>query len=256
MKAYVFDLDGTLYRGETAIPGASAVLSELRRRGSKVLFLTNNSGQTSAAFVAKLERLGFEAHVDEVYGTGKGAAIFLEDQQIRSAFVVGEKGLADSLMERGIVVTNLDSNGVPGADGEPADAVVSGICRHFSYGYLASAMRLIRGGAAFIATNRDSTYPMEGGIVVPGSGSIVAAIETCAEVTPFTIGKPNPFLLQLAMREWNLVPESTLVVGDRLDTDIACGINAGCHTHLVLTGVSIDPPAEQRFSEDLSALLV
>lgn len=256
MRAYVFDLDGTLYRGDTPIPGASVVLAELRRRGKHVLFLTNNSGLTSTAFAHKLNRLGFEADPGEVYGTGKGAAMHLLEMGLRSAFVVGERGLAECLAERGIHVTNLDDQGVPGPQGEAGEAVISGICRHFSYSFMASAMAYIRGGAAFIATNRDSTYPMEGGVVVPGSGSIVAAIATCSEREPFTIGKPNPFLLQLAMQEWNVRPEETLVVGDRMDTDIACGINAGCATHLVLTGVETEAPAGQEFSADLSALLL
>ena len=244
-KAYLFDLDGTLYRGQEAVPGAVEKISELKSNGSHILYLTNNSGLTAAACSAKLRSLGFPAEEREVYGTGRAAAIHVWDSGHRSAFLVGEKGLADSFLAAGIDVVNLDEQGIPCATMASADVVVSGICRHFSFQILDCALQAILGGADFVATNRDSTYPLEGGRIMPGSGSLVAALETCAGKTPYTVGKPNPYMLHLAMREWNLQPEECLVVGDRMDTDIECGMNAGCPTLLVLSGVTAEAPSGQ-----------
>lgn len=255
IRAYAFDLDGTLYRGESPIESAVPVVAELRRRGATILFLTNNSGQSGEAFAAKLRRLGYEARADEVYGTARGAAVYLQSEGLRRVFVVGEKGLARALAEEGLTPTNLDPDGLPEPSDVPSDVVLCGICRHFSYALMASAMSQITQGARFVATNRDSTYPMEGGRVVPGAGSVVIGIATCSGVEPFTIGKPNPYLLELAMRERGLKPDEVMVVGDRMDTDIDCGIRAGCRTHLVLTGVEKSAPAGQPWSDDLTALL-
>jgi HAD superfamily hydrolase (TIGR01450 family) len=120
---------------------------------------------------------------------------------------------------------------------------------------MSTAMQRIRGGQRFVATNSDSTYPMEGGRLIPGAGSIVAAIRTCSEQEPFVVGKPNPYMVTMALEGAGVRPSEALVVGDRLDTDIASGIAAGCPTHLVLTGVAHSAPEGQSFSPDLKGLL-
>ncbi len=244
-RAYIFDLDGTLYRGQEPIPGAVDAVARLKAAGAIVLYLTNNSGLTNDACATKLAHMGFSAQPREVYGTGRGAAIHCRDSGHKTAFIVGERGLAQSFAREGITVVNLDEDGVPAAIPANADVVVCGICRHFSFQFLDTALQGIRGGADFVATNRDATYPLEGDRIMPGSGSLVAALATCAEREPITVGKPNPYLLELAMREWALKPADCLVIGDRMDTDIECGVRAGCATLLVLTGVVAVGPAGQ-----------
>lgn len=244
-RAYILDLDGTLFRGEEALPGAVETVAKLRKRGSIIRYLTNNSSQTRAAYVQKLTRLGFEAKPEEVYSSAIGTAAYLTAEGLQSAFVVGEAGLMETLHAAGIEV----------AGEEAADAVVVGITRSFNYGMMAEAMGRIRRGARFVATNPDPTYPLEGGRLIPGAGSIVAAIQACAEVEPFVVGKPNPFLIELILRDAGLSPAEALVVGDRIDTDLRSGERAGCDTHLVLTGVTSEPPPGQCFSEDLRGLL-
>jgi len=230
----IFDLDGTLFRGEEPIPGAAEAVARTRSRGSEVRFLTNNSSQTRDTYVAKLKRLGFEAHISEVYSSAIGTASYLRDEGLATAFVVGEPGLVHTLEEAGIRAV-LDR----------PDAVVVGICRSFTYDLMNSAMQWIRFGSRFVATNPDPTYPMEGGRFIPGAGSIVAAVQTCSEVEPFVVGKPNPFLIDLILREAKVSPEKALVVGDRMDTDIEAGRRAGCPTMLVLTGATSTAPDGQ-----------
>jgi HAD superfamily hydrolase (TIGR01450 family) len=159
-------------------------------------------------------------------------------------FVVGEEGLVQTLLQAG----------VPVGDDAP-DAVVVGISRGFNYDLLERAATFIRQGSVFIATNLDATYPLEKGRLQPGSGAIVAAIEVASGKKPDVLGKPFPDLAFLAIDSAGAAPEETLVVGDRIDTDIACGIAAGCDTFLVTTGVETQIPAGQAGGTDLRSLL-
>lgn len=231
---YIFDLDGTLFRGDEPIPGAAEALVRLRVGGAQIRFLTNNSSQTRDAYVAKLNRLGFEAYPHEVYSSAIGTAAYLLQEDLSSAFVVGEPGLKETLSSAGLKVT----------DDQPA-AVIVGICKSFSYDLMSQAMQHIRGGAKFVATNTDPTYPMEGGRFIPGSGSLVAAVKTCAEVEPFLVGKPNPFLVDLILQDAQIRASEALVIGDRMDTDIESGMRAGCSTLLVMTGAAQVAPEGQ-----------
>jgi 4-nitrophenyl phosphatase len=255
-RLYVFDLDGTLYRGEEAIPHAAEAVAALRARGAQVRFVTNNSGRTRAEFSTKLTRMGFAASPEEVVSSATGTADYCRQRGIRSAFVVGEPGLVSTLRSVGVVVPNALANGltVPQAALVEVDAVIAGICRHFDYPLMDSAMQHLRRGATFVATNRDATFPMEGGRLQPGAGSIIAALETCGGVAPFVVGKPNPFLIETIVQEAGIAPEETLVVGDRMDTDIESGRRAGCDTYLVLTGVETHLPEGQAGGEDLRGL--
>lgn len=232
---YVFDLDGTLYRGNEPVAGAAETLSRLRAEGSAIRFLTNNSSQTPEAQAAKLLSMCFEAQVEEITTSGMGAADYLVRQNSPHAFVVGEPGLAEVLTRSGIEVV----------DDDPADAVVVGICRSFTYDLLNEAMQRILAGARFIATNPDSSYPLEGGRLIPGAGSIVAAVQTACGKEPVMIGKPNPYLIEMILSETGIAPTDALVVGDRFETDIESGRRAGCDTLLVLTGVSASAPDGQ-----------
>ncbi len=252
--AYIFDLDGTLYRGEAAIPGAVDTLAELRRRGAVIRFVTNNSSQTRAFYSEKLGRLGFEAEKGEIHSSATGTAVYLREQGLDSAFVVGMPGLVRTLGEGGAEVVNVGGDDHVTPEGRTARAVVVGICQELSYDLLNGAMQQIAGGARFIATNPDPTFPLEGSRIVPGAGSMVAAVQACSGTIPFVVGKPNPYLIELALAEAGIDPKDALAVGDRLDTDIESGRRAGCDTHLVLTGVEISAPPGQSFSPDLRAL--
>ena len=247
-RLYLFDLDGTLFRGQTVIPGAPATLDRLRDDGAMVRFLTNNAGSSRPELTRKLQALGFTARAEEVYGTADAAGIYARQHDWQSAFVVGEVAMANALSRSGVRVVNADRTGVPqavnGGEGE-ADGVIVGICRRFTYAWLDAALQALLKGAQFVATNRDATYPLEGGQFQPGAGSLVAAIETAAGRAPYVIGKPSADLVLLALADAGIDAQDAVIVGDRLDTDIAAGLAAGCATYLVLSGATTDLPAGQ-----------
>lgn len=242
---YIFDLDGTLFRGEEPTPNAVDTLVEIRRRGAQVRFLTNNSGRSVEWLQEKLRRLGFRASASEIMTSGVGAASYLLGKGLNSAFVVGEPAL----------VKALEAGGVPVFKEGPVQAVVVGICRSFTYDWMNQALQCLLGGARLIATNPDVTYPLEGGRLEPGAGAILAGIQTCSGVEPEIVGKPNPYLVELILAETKVAPEDALVVGDRPETDLLAGTRAGCPTHLVLCGVTQTAPLGCSSSADLSGLL-
>lgn len=242
---YIFDLDGTLYRGDQALPAAAETLSLLRREGSAIRFLTNNSSQTPKAQADKLNRMGIEAKPEEVLTSGVGAGDYLVREGLSRAFVVGEPGLIEVLAGKGIHSA---------AEEEESDAVLVGICRSFTYDLLNGAMQRILAGSRFVATNTDASYPLEGGRLIPGAGAVVASVRTCTGIEPVVVGKPNPFLVQLVLEETGVSAADALVVGDRYETDIVAGLEAGCDTLLVLTGVTAEAPPGQPFAESLAKL--
>jgi len=243
---YIFDLDGTLYRGSQAIPGAAEALSELRRRGSAIRFLTNNSSQTPEFQASKLLGMGIEAAPSEVLTSGVGTAVYARDEGLLRAFVVGEPGLIDILGRHGVASVGSD---------EPADAVIVGICRTLTYEWINQALQQILRGARFVATNPDVTYPMEGDRIVPGAGAVVAAVQTCSGVEPVVIGKPKRMLVDMTLRFAGASSRDALVVGDRYETDIVSGAAAGCDTLLVMTGVTKQAPPTQASAQSLLELL-
>jgi len=230
---YIFDLDGTVYRGDEPIPQAVETVRTLKGEGSGVRYLTNNSSQTREFFLAKLRHMGFPAEIEEIESSAHGSGKYLLSQGLNSIFAVGEPGLVETLRSEGLTVVNADEHGVISPDGADSDAVLVGICRQFTYDLMRAAMQRIRAGQAFVATNRDPTYPVENGGLIPGAGSVVAGIRTCSEVEPFVVGKPNPFLINLVLEGAGCKPADALVVGDRIDTDMLSGERAGCPTHLV-----------------------
>lgn len=243
-RGYIFDLDGTLFRGDEPIPGAVEKVRELHEKGAIVRYVTNNSTQTRDYFASKLTRMGFQCQPSDVVSSGVGTGHYLRDKGVASAFVVGEPGLVQTLGEYGVEMRET---------GE-VEAVVVGLCRFFTYDLMREAMARIRAGAQFVATNPDATYPVEGGGLIPGAGSIVAAVQTASGVVPKVIGKPDPFLTQTALADAGLQAHEALVVGDRMDTDIESGRRAGCDTFLVLTGVEREIPAGQAGAADLRDL--
>lgn len=239
---YLFDLDGTLWRGEEEIAGAAETVHLLQQRGAKIGYVTNNSTKSSDDFVRKLAGLGFPTDGAVIKSTASGAAAQLAQLNRMSAYVIGEAGLIDAI---GAVAELTDKD---------AEAVVVGLCFSFNYRMMETAMGLIRAGATFIATNRDATYPMSEGTMIPGSGSIVAAVEACGGQSPLVIGKPEPTMILQALAEYGLTADQVLVVGDRMDTDIEAGQRAGCPVHLVLSGVETVAPEGIPSSPDITAL--
>lgn len=229
---FVFDLDGVVYRGKQPLPHAIEVLNLLQDSGRRVFFLTNNSGATRQQYAEKLQSMGVEAQPEQFITSAWATALYLQRALDRGArlFVVGEPGLKQELCAAGFEVVESVEPEIPAA-------VVVGIDRAFSYERLAQAQYAILNGARFIATNADATYPAEDRLL-PGAGAIVAAIATATGHKPRIIGKPNPQILQPYIERGQIRPEQTLLVGDRLDTDIALANLFHIPCALVLTGVS------------------
>ena len=237
-QVYVFDLDGVLYLGRTAIPYAADAVRRLLHAGKRVYFLTNNSAQTRADYQTKLAEVnGLEVPENSIFTSAYASALYLKQRGAagRSAFVIGEPGLAAELAASGglVPVTEPDA-----ADPGDIDYVVVGIDRKFTYDKLRFAhAAIVRGHAQFVATNRDSTLPTETGDV-PGGGSLVAALATATGREPVTIGKPQTHAYEAILADAAVTAADSVMVGDRLDTDIAVGRSAGAGTVLVLTGVT------------------
>jgi HAD superfamily hydrolase (TIGR01457 family) len=229
IKLLIFDLDGVIYRGNTLLPGAKETIQELRNRGKYIAFLTNNSTQTRYQYKKKLSRLGIKTNISEIFTSAWGTARFLKNKGARKAFVIGEEGLKKELRWAGIEVTFLPQNDV--------DFVVVGLDRRFNYKKLCNAFEAVKKGAKFIATNMDYTFPLEDKIV-PGGGAIVASLRWALNMEPVIIGKPSLFLLELIINHYGVNKEQSVIVGDRLDTDIEMGKRAGMKTVLVLTGIT------------------
>ena len=237
MTTYVFDLDGVMYLGETALPHAADAVRRLSGAGRQVYFLTNNSGRTRRDYQEKLARVnGLDVAEAQIYTSAYATALYLKARGAagRTVFVIGEAGLARELAKSGGLVPVTVADSMPHTD---IDYVVVGIDKQFTYDKLRFAHAAItRGHAQFIATNRDSTFPMEDG-EIPGGGSLVAALATAAGREPMTVGKPEPHAYE-AILQAAAPGGRSVMVGDRLDTDIAVGNRAGAHTVLVLTGVT------------------
>jgi 4-nitrophenyl phosphatase len=240
ITTFIFDLDGVLWRGNTAIEGAIAAVKKLREAGKRCLFCTNNSSSTPAHYVDKLNDMGLHVKESDVLTSSWVTAHYLSGHFTGPflAYVVGEEGIYSSLQKIGArIVPDSDLDSI-----QSVDCVVVGIDREFNYKKLHHAQRLIQNGALFIATNRDGTYPVEDG-VKPGAGSIVAAVEAASGITPVTVGKPRSVMVDLALQKLNLKPDEVAFVGDRLDTDIACARRAGITAICVLTGVTSEEKA-------------
>ena len=253
-KAYLFDLDGTIYRGNEPTPHAAETLIELRKRGACIRFLTNNSGADPQRIAEKLRGMKIEAEPSEVVTSGMAAARYIGSKNLKRLFVIGEPGLVRMLRSNELIVANAGDDQVarPEENG-PYDAVVCGICRSFTYDHLNAALQAIRNGADFVATNTDATYPVENGREEPGAGALVAALQTCSGVEPYVCGKPKPDMVLMALESCGVGREEALVIGDRTDTDIAAANAAGVKSVLVLTGVS---KSDLNAIPDLSHLLL
>lgn len=234
IRALVLDMDGVLWREREPIGDLPAIFTEFDRAGLKVLLATNNGTRTPDQYLEKFASLGVSLDRDQIITSSLAAAHLLQQRfpQLGNVYVIGEAGIIEAMQEAGF---DINSAG--------ARAVVAGMDRLISYEKLKTACLLIRAGAAFYGTNPDRTFPTPEGLT-PGAGSILAALEACTDVTPIIAGKPNSTLFEFAMQRLGVTPDETLVVGDRLDTDILGGVNAGCKTALVLTGISTHMEAQ------------
>src|SRR5688572_13887814 len=227
MKSYVLDMDGVLYRGNQLIPGAREFIERLQAGGHPFLFLTNNSQRTPLDFQRKLERMGVDVSEEHYFTSALATAAFLQSQKPGgTAFVIGEAGLTHALYQVGYSLTDVDP-----------DYVVLGDTPSYDYAKIVHAVKLILGGAHFIATNPDVTGPQEEGIH-PACGALAAPIERATGQQAYYVGKPNPLMMREALRRLDAHSEDAVMIGDRMDTDILSGLGAGMHTVLVLTGVT------------------
>lgn len=227
LKSYLIDMDGVLISGTKMIPGAGEFIERLRARGAKFLLLTNNSRHTPRDLAFNLQITGLNINAENIFNSAIATARFLNAQKPNgTAFVIGESGLTSALHEVGYIITEHDP-----------DYVVLGETLNYNFDQISRATRLIMGGARFIATNPDANGPTESGIV-PACGAMAALIEKAAGTKAFFVGKPNPLMMRTALNYLGVHSEDTLMIGDRMDTDIVAGVQAGIDTILVLSGVT------------------
>jgi len=234
IHSWLMDMDGVLVHEEELIPGANRFISRLRELDMPFLVLTNNSIYTRRDLAARLRASGLDVPEAAIWTSALATARFLEDQRPGgSAFVIGEAGLTTSLHTAGYTLTERNP-----------DYVVLGETRTYSFERITRAIRLIDGGARFIATNPDPTGPTMDG-PLPATGSVAALISKATGVEPYFIGKPNPLMMRSALNAIDAHSETTAMIGDRMDTDVVSGLEAGLETVLVLSGVTTLAEAER-----------
>jgi NagD protein len=226
-KAFLLDMDGVLVRGRTPIPGAQDFLTRLEQTKTPFLVLTNNPIYTPRDLAHRLTQVGLRVPEDRLFTSAMATAQFLAQQRPGgTAYVIGETGLTSALHQVGYVQTS-----------HSPDYVVLGDTTFYSFDQITQAVRLVAAGARFIATNPDANGPAEGGIV-PACGALASVIERATGVRPYFVGKPNPLMMRRALNTLGTHSENTVMVGDRMDTDVIAGMEAGMETVLVLTGVT------------------
>jgi NagD protein len=225
IRSWLIDMDGVLVHEETAIPGAAAFLARLDELGRRYMVMTNNSIYTPRDLAARLRASGLDVPEGCIWTSALATARFLKRQRPGgSAFVIGEAGLTTALHDAGYTLTERDP-----------DYVVLGETRTYSFERVTRAIRLVAGGARFIATNPDASGPTHDG-PVPATGAVAALVSTATGVQPYFVGKPNPLMVRSALNALDAHSEDAGVIGDRMDTDVKSGLEAGMYTVLVLTG--------------------
>jgi NagD protein len=225
VETWLTDMDGVLVHEEVPIPGATEFIEALKSSGRRFLVLTNNSIFTPRDLRARLLGSGIDVPEEAIWTSALATAQFLADQRPGgTAYVVGEAGVTTALHDVGYVMTDRDP-----------DYVVLGETRTYSFEAITKAIRLIAAGARFIATNPDASGPSQQGML-PATGSVAALISTATGRTPYFVGKPNPLMMRSALNRIEAHSETTAMVGDRMDTDVVSGLEAGLRTYLVLTG--------------------
>ncbi|KXS38907.1 HAD family hydrolase [Modicisalibacter tunisiensis] len=234
LDCWLTDMDGVLIHEDRALPGAAELIDHWRSQGTPFLVLTNNSIYTPRDLSARLARIGLEVPEERIWTSALATAAFLRDQcPGGSAFVIGEAGLTTAIHEAGFVMTDV-----------APDFVVLGETRTYSFEAITRAIRLIEDGARFIATNPDVTGPSPEG-PMPATGSVAALITAATQRQPYYVGKPNPMMFRSALNRLGAHSERTGMIGDRMDTDVVAGIEAGLHTVLVLSGIATRDDVER-----------
>jgi len=236
VQGYILDMDGVMYRGNTVIPGVAEFLSELDASGIAYTMATNNSTNSQLDYVAKLEAMGISVREESVFTSAVATAAYLRSNYPDGTrvYVVGMKALRHAIFGDGYFFP-AESN---------ADVVVSGADFELVYASLRTACLAIRAGADYVATNADTTFPTEVGLI-PGSGAIVAALVAATGVEPTIVGKPSPVMVESCLSALGIEPGNAVMLGDRLDTDILAGQRASTRTMLVLTGVHTEADVRQ-----------
>jgi NagD protein len=226
-KNYLIDMDGVIVSGRTIIPGADDFIERIKARGSEYLVMTNNPLYTPRDLAHRLHTIGFNIPANHIFTSAMATIQFMQNQKPNgSAFVIGESGLTTAIHDEGYVMTDVSP-----------DYVVLGETHTYNLELITKAIRLVSEGASFIATNPDPAGVSEDGIV-PACGAMAALIERATDVSPYFVGKPNPLMMRTALNFLGIHSENTVMVGDRMETDIVSGIESGLETILVLTGVT------------------
>jgi NagD protein len=227
IRGVISDMDGVIYHGNRLLPGVREFVRWLNETGKSFLFLTNSSERSRRELREKLSRLGIDVPLENFYTSALATAGFLQAQNPGgSAYVVGEAGLINALYDAGYTMNDIDP-----------DYVVIGETHSYSYEKIERAINLVIKGAKLIGTNPDLTGPVEEGIA-PACGALIEPIALASEVTPYFVGKPNPLMMRQALRRIECRREETVIIGDRMDTDIIAGLESEIATILVLTGVT------------------
>jgi 4-nitrophenyl phosphatase len=239
IKALILDMDGVIWKGDAPIGDLPAIFNRIRERGLKFVFATNNGTKTPEEYQKKLRELGVEIDAAQVVTSAMGVAFLLAQKHPRGTkiFMIGEDGIRAALKEKGFEIVSVEN-------ASEAEAVVMGIDRGINFQKMMEATLLVRAGRPFYTTNTDRTFPTPRG-EIPGSGAWLSVVTTATDIQPIVAGKPFPYLMELSLEQLGTKADETLVVGDRLETDIAAGQAVGCLTALVLSGVSTKDQAEQ-----------
>ncbi|MBE7535028.1 MAG: HAD-IIA family hydrolase [Anaerolineales bacterium] len=255
ISALILDMDGVIWRADSPIGDLPAIFKRVEERGLKYVFATNNGTKTPAQYVATLEKLGVRVSPEQVVTSALGTAHILARKFPceTKVFMVGEDGTRTALEEKGFEILSVDH-------AQEAEIVVAGIDREVNFVKMREATLLVRRGVPFYATNPDKTFPTPRG-EIPGAGAWISVIMTATGIEPIYAGKPFPFMMELSLERLDTKREETLVVGDRLETDIAAGQAVGCPCALVLSGVSTKEQAEawmpkiDVIADDLASLI-
>ena len=226
-SGFICDMDGVIYHGNRALPGAAELVAWFKKQGKHYLFLTNASDKTPLELHMKLHRMGIDVEPEHFYTSALATARFLSSQKPGcSAYIIGDHGLHNALYDEGITYNDVDP-----------DYVVVGETDDFRFEHIKNAMNLVNKGAGLIATNSDITGPIEGGFK-PACKALVASIEVATGANAYFVGKPNPLMMRTGLEILGVHSADSVMIGDRMDTDMVGGIEAGMETALVLSGVS------------------
>ncbi|WP_327323785.1 HAD-IIA family hydrolase [Streptomyces sp. NBC_01210] len=234
IESWLTDMDGVLIHEGVPIPGADAFIKRLKESGKPFLVLTNNSIYTARDLQARLARMGLDVPAESLWTSALATAQFLDNQHPGgTAYVIGEAGLTTALHDIGYVLTDIDP-----------DFVILGETRTYSFEAMTKAVRLINSGARFIATNPDETGPSAEG-ALPATGAVAALITKATGKDPYFVGKPNPLMMRTGLNTIGAHSETSAMIGDRMDTDVLAGLEAGMETFLVLTGLTTKADIER-----------